>query len=362
MPVTFIVEAQGSNLDVAGNSLTSCAVRFARALGGSMAGRVLTIHLVEGTASGLQTAEIDNWIGKVFVAPKIDLPMLLKQQEIKDALGVYVLIGDDPNQFGKNIIYIGQGSVTSRLVTHSKDNDKDYWDSKVLVVVAKDGSLNTADCLYLESRLIDLANKSSSADVRNQTNPPPPFLAATDKTRVENFLTQIQTLLPVLNVNFFTPPVFPLSVTPPAPLPAPPAVLAIHNIIAPILPVAALPPCFVYATQVVKAEAKIINNFFVVLKGAIVSPNETSSVGTRNSALRSQLRASGKLINDSHSINWILTDNVDFTSPSAAAAVICGFSAAGPKVWKVKGTQQTYGEWQQAQVNAVSSTGTIPQQ
>ncbi len=109
-----------------------------------MTGRVLTIHLLKGTANGIQTAEIDNWIGKVFVAPRTDLPTIVQQQEIKDALGVYVLVGDDPNQFGKNIIYVGQGSVTSRLAIHNKDTDKDYWDSKTLVVVAKDGSLNTA--------------------------------------------------------------------------------------------------------------------------------------------------------------------------------------------------------------------------
>ena len=328
-------------------------------LRGKMAGRVLTIHLVEGTASGLQTAEIDNWIGKVFVAPKIDLPMLLKQQEIKDALGVYVLVGDDPNQFGKNIISIGQGNVTGRLTTHSKDNDKDYWDNKTLVVVAKDGSLNTADCLYLESSLIDLANKSSSADVRNQTNPSPPFLAATDKTRVENFLTQIQTLLPVLNVNFFTPPVLPLptptsistvAVATPTPLPTS------SNGVMLVVPAEVSSPRFIFTTQIVNAEATIVNNAFVVLKGSTFSSTEAPSVGKLNSALRSQLRASGKLGDDAHPKKWVLTDDVVFTSPSAAGAVACGFSVAGPKVWKVKGSYQTYGEWQQAQVNAVSAT------
>ncbi len=52
-----------------------------------MSGRVLTIHLVEGTANGLQTAEIDGWIGKVLVAPRTDLPTLLQQPDLK-GLGV----------------------------------------------------------------------------------------------------------------------------------------------------------------------------------------------------------------------------------------------------------------------------------
>ena len=120
-----------------------------------MSGRVLTIHLLEGTANGIQTAEIDNWIGKVFVAPRTDLPTLLQQPDLK-GLGVYVLIGDDPNQINRSIIYIGQGQVANRLTQHSSDKAKSFWDNKTLVVVAKDDSLNAADCLYLESMLIVL--------------------------------------------------------------------------------------------------------------------------------------------------------------------------------------------------------------
>ena len=326
-----------------------------------MSGRVLTIHLLEGTANGIQTAEIDNWIGKVFVAPKTDLPLMLKQQEIKDALGVYVLVGDDPNHYGKNIIYVGQGNITNRLTTHSKDDDKDYWDSKTLAVVAKDGSLNTADCLYLESRLIELAKKSSSADVKNQTNPAPPFLAATDKTRVENFLTQIQTLLPVLNVNFFTPtPALSASsikiTSTAAPLFAP--VAKVQDVIAPSLPATVSSPRFVFATATVNAEAELVNNRFVVLKGSTVSSIEKPSIGKLNSGLRSDLLAAGKLINHSQTGKWTFAEDVAFTSPSAAAAVICGYSIAGPKCWKVQGSAKTYSDWERAQVAEVSSDDT----
>ncbi len=74
-----------------------------------MSGRVLTIHLVEGTANGLQTAQIDGWIGKVFVAPKTDLLNLLQQSELNSqGLGVYVLIGDDPDNSNKSVIYVGK--------------------------------------------------------------------------------------------------------------------------------------------------------------------------------------------------------------------------------------------------------------
>ena len=321
-----------------------------------MSSRVLTIHLVEGTANGLQTAEIDNWIGEVFVAPKPDLPNLLKQPELQ-GLGVYVLVGDDPNQSNQSIIYIGQGQVKDRLTKHTADQDKDFWDNKTVAIVAKNGSLNTADCHYLESRLISLAQQSGFSTVRNIQNPNLPYLAPTDKTRVENFLEQIQVLLPVLNINFFAPPiklpqplaqrvhtVSAIQGTQPVATPPSPAVLP-------------LPPRFVLTTRSVSAEAELVSNRFVVLKGGIINANEKQSIGKSYSALRSRLRAIGKLIDDAKSGRWISTDDIEFSSPSAAAAVICGYSVAGPTVWVVKNTTQTYGQWSQAQINAMPIVG-----
>lgn len=253
-----------------------------------MTGRVLTIHLVEGSANGLQTAEIDNWIGKVFVAPRTDLPTLLQQPEMK-GLGAYVLIGDDPNQINRNIIYVGQGHVANRLTQHSADATKAFWDNKTLVVVAKDNSLNTADCLYLESRLIELASNAKSSTLTNGQHPALPNMAATDKTRVENFLAQIQVLLPVLNINFFVaPPKLPQAISQVAQPLAKTQTVSQNGQgqIAPPVP----SPTFILVTGKVQAEAQLVNNKFVVRRGAIVSASETSGLGPYGSALRTQLR------------------------------------------------------------------------
>lgn len=313
-----------------------------------MQGRVLTIHLVEGTASGLQTAVIDNLAGIVYVAPKTDLVSLLQQPEIA-GFGVYVLIGDDPNQLGKNIIYIGQGKVKDRLTLHSKDTDKDFWNSKTLVIVATDNCLFQTECLYLESRLIDLAKKSGVAEVRNQTNPPPQSLTPTRKTPLENFLSQIQILLPVLNIDYFTQPpvVTQKHINSPTPSPSQNGSSGLFF------------PRFVFVTGGLTAEAELVNSKFVVIKGSLANPTEAASVGKSNSALRTEHRSSGKLVDDTASGKWIFSEDVAFNSPSAAAAVVSGFSVAGPQVWKIKDTQQTYGAWQQAQVDLVSSP-TVP--
>ncbi len=303
-----------------------------------MSKRVLTIHLLEGTTTGLQVAGLDSWIGRVFVAPKSDLPSLLKHEEIKNALGgVYVLVGDDPNQIEKNIIYVGQGNVANRLVLHNQDSTKDYWDNKTLAFVAKDETLNTAVCLYLESRLIDLAKKSSSTPtVKNATSPAPPSLSATDRTMAENFLTQALILLPALGIDCFVQP--------------PPTVV----------PTLGLSPQFTFSRQDCAAEAEFINNQFVVLKGSFADTSETPSIGASNRSLRSQLRSNKSLVDDPASGKWIFTKNVAFNSPSAAAGVVGGAMMAGTTAWKLKGTQQTYGDWDKNRVNAASPPVTGP--
>ena len=299
-----------------------------------MAGRALKIHLEEGTATGLQTIEIDGWIGKVIIALKPDLPKLLKRQELQNnALGIYVLIGN--NKTGRSKIYVGQGQVANRLVLHSRDAKKNYWDTKTLVIVAATGSgfPNPADCQYLESRLIELASKSSwSPDLDNRNKPALPPLSVTDKTTVENFLTLVLTILLVLKIDYFDQPVVP----------------------------AVSPPRFTFVPQSATAKMEIINSQFVVLKGSLASPKETQSIGPSNKNLRSQLRSNGSLIDDPASGKWIFTKNVAFGSSSSAAGVVGGKMLAGTTAWKVAGTQQTYGDWDKNRVNAASPPATGP--
>lgn len=42
-----------------------------------------------------------------------------------------------------------------------------------------------------------------------------------------------------------------------------------------------------------------------------------------------------------------------FSSTSAAAAIVSGRPASGPKSWMVEGTNQNYGDWELAQLQAV---------
>jgi len=48
-----------------------------------MTGRTLRIYLVDGLPTGVLTAEIMNWTGKVTVGPRIQHAALAQRQELK---------------------------------------------------------------------------------------------------------------------------------------------------------------------------------------------------------------------------------------------------------------------------------------
>lgn len=47
-----------------------------------MKGRTVKVFLVDGTPSGVVTAEIMNWTGRITVAPRSQLPDLAKRPEV----------------------------------------------------------------------------------------------------------------------------------------------------------------------------------------------------------------------------------------------------------------------------------------
>lgn len=60
-----------------------------------MKGKTIRLYLVDGVPTGILTAEIINWSGKVLVAPRGQLADLAQRPEVKRT-GVYFLVGADP--------------------------------------------------------------------------------------------------------------------------------------------------------------------------------------------------------------------------------------------------------------------------
>lgn len=298
-------------------------------MGNAMKGRTVRIFLVDGIPSGVLTAEIMNWTGKVTVAPRTQLADLAYRDEVKRT-GIYVLIGEDPVNPSQEIVYIGEtDNVWERLVIHNRDPEKDFW-RRTVVVTSKDENLTKAHGRYLESRLIQIAIQAQRAKLANGTNPETTSLPEPDVADMEYFLDQVQMLLPVLGFSFALP------------LPAYGPSTGATN-------VQAESPVFQMTYGGVEAFAQEIGGEFVVFKGSTARKRSTPTIGDSYTQMRTQLYKDGKLVDSDHPEYWLFTQNVPFSSTSTAAAVVGGAQLNGRTTWKVQDTGATYAEWQESQ-------------
>jgi hypothetical protein len=99
----------------------------------------------------------------------------------------------------------------------------------------------------------------------------------------------------------------------------------------------------------VRAQGQEIDGEFFVLKG---SRTRAEWVGTERGyqGLFNQLVDEGVLLLDGGE-HYVFGEDYAFSSPSAAAAVVCGRSANGRTAWVVEDTGQTYAAWQEQQLN-----------
>jgi hypothetical protein len=289
-----------------------------------MNGKTIRIYLVDGAPAGILTAEIINWTGKIIVAPRSQLANLAERDEVKRT-GIYCLIGPDPENPTRDIVYIGEGdNLFSRLTTHHKDESKDFW-TRCGVVISKDQNLTKAHGRYLESRLISLGQLAGRALIINGTAPPLPPLPEPDIADMEFFLDQLQMVFPVLGFAFL--------------LAKPVVSRSSSNTDE------TESPLFSFKVAGARATAREVGDEFIVLKGPTARKKGLSPESwTSYRSLRDQLIADGKLIEDGEPSLYVFADDVPFTSPSARAAVVNAGNMNGRTAWKLD-TGETYQEW-----------------
>jgi hypothetical protein len=114
-------------------------------------------------------------------------------------------------------------------------------------------------------------------------------------------------------------------------------------------------PLFVLTGPSAKAEAREIDGEFVVLKGSIARRTGAPS-WTTGTSLRDQLLDEGKLVNGSAPDTLVFTENVSFSSPSAAASVVRARNTNGRLEWCAESNGMTYAEWQEARLREAGVT------
>jgi len=289
-------------------------------------GRSVRLYLADGSATGILTAEIMNWTGHAVCAPRTRFEDAIKRDELKRT-GVYILIGG-PSNDDLPSVYIGEGDdISVRLKTHATDPTKDFWD-KFIAFTSKDLNLTKAHVKYLEARLIEMVTAAKKCRVENKTAPNFDRLPEADISDMETYLDEIQLILPVVGINLFRKPLGKNKEKPQQKR----TTFTTRN-----------------PNKGIDARACEIDGVFVLLKGSLGSLNERVSFKGGRKVARDRAMTS-KVIEPYGNQQFRVLEDIEFSSPSAAAVFLYGTSRNGRTDWKLDGENITYGEWQNSKI------------
>lgn len=290
-------------------------------------GRTIQLFLVDGTPVGLRKATIHGWTGLIFVATTSTFASLTARTEL-DCTGVYILAGPDPDRIGETRVYIGSANSVRDRIRQSAVQ-RDFWETAI-TVTSSDDDLSKGHAEYLEARLIELAVEAGRASLDNGTNPASlrRRLPEADRANMEQFLTNLKIILPVIGLDMLKP--------------RPRAATQTGTIDQRTLGEVRFE---IRHKTGVQAEAVEEDGEFIVLEGSQALIN-TGFVQQSYSSLKQRLVTDGVLVSCGNGM-MKFAKPYSFSSPSAAAAIILDRNSNGRTEWKVKGSRQSYHDWQQ---------------
>ena len=162
----------------------------------------IRLFVPDGDPNSIKIIDKMNWTG---IGLEISRDAWNKQKHRKELeqAGIYILFG---YQEGDDLptIYVGQGDgVKTRIESHEKH--KEFWD-KVLVFVSSNGGLNRAHITWLEWALIQHAKNADRCRLDNNATPNEPVLTESEKADTQEFLNELLSILPLVEVKVFEEP------------------------------------------------------------------------------------------------------------------------------------------------------------
>ena len=306
----------------------------------SRRGRTLKLYLVDGSPSGVITAELGISSVRAAVASRTALPDLIRRDEAART-GIYLLVGPDPDLPGRQLVYVGEGDqVRTRLAAHDADEAKDFF-TRAVLIVSKDENLTKAHGRYLESRVIAAIRGAGRVKLVNGTEPPFKGLPEPEIADMERVLDEIEVLLPVLGFDILRPAGQEAGAALNASAKAEPVKSSVAM---------AEGPIFTFTESGADAKAREANGEFVVLAGSLAKRQEVPSCAEPLKRRRAEMIAEGALEVTPDGKFLRFTADTAFDSPSGASRVVYGGNVSGPRYWKQAVTGQTYSDWRKSQI------------
>ena len=259
-------------------------------------GKTIELFLVNGTPDSLVTAELSNWNGKAIKIPRNEVQPC-NRDDIRGA-GVYFLFCQEDD--GTDSVYIGEAeNVQDRLVQHIHNHEAFYWNTAV-IFVGRD--LNKAHIRYLENRLVNITKECGRIKVLTKTTYQNTKLKESQIATMEEFIDNIRILIDTLGYRILMP-----------------------------TEAASETTTILHCKE---SRGFVSTGGFVVQGGSKVVDHTVPSFETQAHGF---FKLRNRLINDGIiDSQYQFVNDYEFSSPSAAAAVVLGRSANGLTEWRTE--------------------------
>jgi len=209
-------------------------------------------------------------------------------------------------------------NIQERLVQHIRDysseKEKYYWNTAVLFVGR---GLNKSLIRYLENRLVEIARMSKRYLVLTKNTYRNTVMNESQVAAMEEFVDNIKILISALG----------------------------YKVLEPMLQsdsASSLDNEMLYLNVgSAEATAMITTEGFVLISGSTV--NEKTTIKSLSAGM---VKLRNKHLNSGKVKDWKTVENILFSSSSAAADFVLGYSASGPATWKDK--NGSYGHCQRS--------------
>ena len=272
----------------------------------------INLFLMDGDTNKRIKCSLANWTGVAYKIPRTELDKCKEREDLKQS-GVYFLFGIN-EETGENVVYVGQAGarkngegILNRLQEHKNNPDKDYW-TEAIAFTTSNNTFGPTEISYLENRFCSLANQAKRYVVKNAVEPTKGNITEEKESELEEFIDYAKIIMGTLGHKIFIP-LVETSAT---------STDEDGNIV--------IDDLLYCSASGAKATGKRTSEGFVVLKGSQISSNLTKSCP--DSTLRNRKKYAKNI-----DANYILTEDILFSSPSAAASFVGGASLSGNASW-----------------------------
>lgn len=274
-----------------------------------MAGKSLRMYVTGNSPRSLKKVTEFNWSGYAFYGTREQLNQLTKRSEA-EGTGIYFLLSDINSEMVQ--MYVGETeNFMQRIKSHHQS--KDWW-THFIVFQSEGASLNKAHVRYLEYIFWKMASESTEIQLMNDQTPKIPKLAEEDIADLSTFEENILFILEAMNLSYFS-----------------------NN---KTLSTANSGPVNEYSCKVphTSHEARMlqIDETYVLKAGSFIKKIPRESFEKRNTGYFNKWLE----ITNSEMVEHIndkvckLKVDLEFSSPSAAGAMVRAGSTNGLKHWK----------------------------